>query len=86
MLSLHAMVYYLQCIDIVGFKISRKNATMRASNFRRIRKNLKRINQYTADNIPLHEARAFNSRTGSGLKYGASDILYLPVSEMEQLR
>lgn len=52
-------------IDIVGFKISRKNATMRASNFRRIRKNLKRINQYTADNIPLHEARAFNSRTGS---------------------
>lgn len=52
-------------IDIVGFKISRKNATMRASNFRRMRKNLKRINQYTADNIPLHEARAFNSRTGS---------------------
>lgn len=52
-------------IDIVGFKISRKNATMRASNFRRMRKNLKRINRYTADNIPLHEARAFNSRSGS---------------------
>ena len=43
-------------IDIVGFKISRKNATMRAANFRRMRKNLKRINRYTADNIPLHEA------------------------------
>lgn len=50
-------------IDIVGFKISRKNATMRASNFRRMRRNLKRVQSYEPDNIPLHEAQSLMSRT-----------------------
>jgi hypothetical protein len=58
-------------IDIMGYKISRKNVTIRSSNFIRIRRNLKRVASYPEDYIPLHEARSFSSRSGA-LKHSDS--------------
>ena len=52
-------------IDVMGYKISRKNVTMRSSDFLRMRRNQKRVEKYPEDYIPLHEARGFASRSGA---------------------
>ena len=52
-------------IDIMGYKVSRKNVTIRSSDFIRLRRNQKRVESYTDDYIPLHEARGFSSRSGA---------------------
>ena len=52
-------------IDMMGYKVSRKNVTIRSSDFIRLRRNQKRVESYTDDYIPLHEARGFSSRSGA---------------------
>ena len=52
-------------IDMMGYKVSRKNVTIRSSDFIRLRRNQKRVESYPDDYIPLHEARGFSSRSGA---------------------
>ena len=52
-------------IDMMGYKVSRKNVTIRSSDFIRLRRNQKRVESYHDDYIPLHEARGFSSRSGA---------------------
>lgn len=52
-------------IDMMGYKVSRKNVTIRSSDFIRLRRNQKRVESYSDDYIPLHEARGFSSRSGA---------------------
>ena len=52
-------------IDMMGYKVSRKNVTIRSSDFIRMRRNQKRVESYPDYNIPLHEARGFSSRSGA---------------------
>ena len=52
-------------IDMMGYKVSRKNVTIRSSDFIRLRRNQKRAESYPDDYIPLHEARGFSSRSGA---------------------
>jgi hypothetical protein len=54
-------------VDVMGYKISRKSMTMRARDFRCMRRNQKRVESYVVNNaeIPLHEARSFMSRSGT---------------------
>ena len=52
-------------IDMMGYKVSRKNVTIRSSDFVRLRRNQKRVESYPDDCIPLHEARGFSSRSGA---------------------
>ena len=52
-------------IDMMGYKVSRKNVTIRSSDFIRLRRNQKRVGSYPDDYIPLHEARGFSSRSGA---------------------
>ena len=58
-------------IDMMGYKVSRKNVTIRSSDFIRLRRNQKRVESYPDDYIPLHEARGFSSRSGA-LKHSDS--------------
>ena len=53
-------------IDMMGYKISRKNLTMRASNFRRLRKGLNRVDRLNRSQkpIPVKLARTVTSRSG----------------------
>lgn len=53
-------------VDMMGFKISRRNLTIRASNFRRLRRNLKRVDRLkrSGKEIPLKLARVTASRSG----------------------
>ena len=53
-------------IDMMGYKISRKNLTMRASNFRRLRKGLKKVDRLNRAKrpIPVKLARTVTSRSG----------------------
>lgn len=60
-----------QYIDIIGYKISRKNVTIRSSDFLRLRRNQKRVERYDKGYVPLHEARGFCSRSGA-LKHSDS--------------
>lgn len=60
-----------QYIDVMGYKISRKNVTIRSSDFLRLRRNQRRIGRYDDGYVPLHEARGFCSRSGV-LKYSDS--------------
>ena len=54
-------------VDVMGYKISRKNVTIRSSDFIRLRRNQKRVSRFlmNGENIPLHEARGFSSRSGA---------------------
>lgn len=52
-------------IDMMGYKVSRKNVTIRSSDFIRLRRNQKRVESYSDYYIPLHEARGFSSRSGA---------------------
>ena len=52
-------------IDMMGYKVSRKNVTIRSSDFIRLRRNQKRVESYHDYYIPLHEARGFSSRSGA---------------------
>ena len=52
-------------IDMMGYKVSRKNVTIRSSDFIRMRRNQKRVESYPDDYIPLNEARGFSSRSGA---------------------
>ena len=52
-------------IDMMGYKVSRKNVTIRSSDFIRLRRNQKRVESYPDDYIPLHEASGFSSRSGA---------------------
>lgn len=52
-------------IDMMGYKVSRKNVTIRSSDFIRMRRNQKRVESYPDNYIPLHEARGFSSRSGA---------------------
>lgn len=56
-----------QYVDVMGYKISKRNVTIRSSDFIRIRRNQKRVAKYArdGDDIPLHEARGFASRSGA---------------------
>ena len=53
-------------VDMMGFKVSRRNLTIRASNFRRLRRNLKRVDRLrrSGKTIPLKLARTAASRSG----------------------
>lgn len=57
-------------IDMMGFKISRKSTTMRASNFRRFRRNVDKVYKLIKTNkpIPFKLAKSTASRWGS-MKY-----------------
>lgn len=55
----------MQYIDVMGYKISRKNVTIRSSDFLRLRRNQRRIERYDDGYVPLHEARGFCSRSGA---------------------
>ena len=52
-------------IDMMGYKVSRKNVTIRSSDFIRMRRNQKRVESYPDDYMPLNEARGFSSRSGA---------------------
>lgn len=52
-------------IDVMGYKVSRKNVTIRSSDFIRMRRNQKRVEKYPRNMIPLYEARGFSSRSGA---------------------
>ena len=52
-------------IDVMGYKVSRRNVTIRSSDFIRMRRNQKRVEKYTRNMIPLYEARGFSSRSGA---------------------
>ena len=58
-------------IDMMGYRVSRKNVTIRSSDFIRLRRNQKRVESYPDNCIPLHEARGFASRSGA-LKHSDS--------------